>query len=392
MSDSHTLPRLLGRNSTRWPHRPAWRHKRLGIWQTQSWSTFGARVRDLASGLAAQGFGRGDRLAVLGDNHPGLYAALLAAQSLGGIGVPLDPDAAPDVLAAIVDDAGVSVIVCDSFDQAVLMRSVARSVHVVIADAAGLRRNAGRQLMTLETLGAAGREFGERDPGRLAASIAAGVPQDVALLLYPAGDPKTAARPRALSHAQLLAAAEAITAEDSVSPSDQALCYLPMASYEDAVYSLTLGLLGGFVCNCPAARDAVLRDLREIGPTILFASPTACAALAQAVTSRVATTAGLKRHSLDYFLDLALRAEILKEQGRAVPLALAIGCWIGKFTTYAAVRDQLGLWRARWIRPDAPVAPDTARLLRALGVALRPVARPAAEPGPAAAPRGTLHA
>jgi long-chain acyl-CoA synthetase len=343
-------------------------------------------------GLAAHGFGRGDRLAVVGDNRPGLYAALLAAQSLGGIGVPLDPDAAPDALATVVADAGVSVIACDTFDQAALMRSAAQPVLVVVAEAAGLRRNAGRQLTTLDTLSTAGREYGEREPDHLAASIAAGVPQDVALLLYPTGDAKPATRRHALSHAQLLAAAEAIAAEDPVSPSDQALCYLPMASYEDAVYSLTLGLLGGFVCNCPAARDTVLRDLREIGPTILFAPPAACAALAQAVTSKSATAAGLKRHSLNYFLGLALRAEVLKEQGRTIPPGLAIGCWLGKFTAYAPVRDQLGLRRARWVRPDAPVAPDTARLLRALGVALRPIARPAPEPGPAAAPRGTLHA
>jgi long-chain acyl-CoA synthetase len=95
MSHGSTLSSLLLRNAERWPHRPAWRDKRLGIWQTQSWSDFAARVGDIALGLAAHGFGHGHRLAVLGDNRPDLYAAVLAAQSLRGIGVPLDPEDTP---------------------------------------------------------------------------------------------------------------------------------------------------------------------------------------------------------------------------------------------------------------------------------------------------------
>ncbi len=110
MNGADTLPRLLARNASRWPHRPAWRHKRLGIWETETWAGFAQRCHDLAVGLAANGFGRGARLAVLGDNRPALYATLLAAQSVGGVGVPLDPDTDSLRLAAIIDDACVSMV------------------------------------------------------------------------------------------------------------------------------------------------------------------------------------------------------------------------------------------------------------------------------------------
>ena len=73
-----------------------------------------ALVRDIALGLAAHGFRRGDRLAVLGDNRPRLYAAILAAQSLGGVALPLDPEADPARLASLLRDAGASAAIAGS--------------------------------------------------------------------------------------------------------------------------------------------------------------------------------------------------------------------------------------------------------------------------------------
>ena len=68
------------------------REKELGIWQTFSWRDCQEHVRDFALGLAAQGFKRGDKLSVLGDNRARLYWAQLATQALGGMSVPLYQD------------------------------------------------------------------------------------------------------------------------------------------------------------------------------------------------------------------------------------------------------------------------------------------------------------
>ncbi len=84
-----TLPQLLRRNAAIMAHRPAIREKTLGIWRTFSWAEYERQVREFALGLAAYGFRRGDKLAVIGDNRPRLYGAQLAAQCLGGIAVPI---------------------------------------------------------------------------------------------------------------------------------------------------------------------------------------------------------------------------------------------------------------------------------------------------------------
>ena len=106
-----TMPQLLRRNAAKMPERTALREKDLGIWQPYSWSRYWEEVRDLALGLAAAGFGAGDKLSVIGENRPRLYFAQLAAMSLGGIAVPIYQDAIASELAYVLDHAETSVVV-----------------------------------------------------------------------------------------------------------------------------------------------------------------------------------------------------------------------------------------------------------------------------------------
>ena len=117
MMPADTLPCLLRRNAASIGDRPAWREKRRGIWQSLSWSAYETLVLEFARGLAARGFTAGDRLAVIGDNRPRLYAALLAAQSLGGVGVPLWPDADQNAISSMLGAAHVRVAVAEDQEQ-----------------------------------------------------------------------------------------------------------------------------------------------------------------------------------------------------------------------------------------------------------------------------------
>jgi long-chain acyl-CoA synthetase len=89
-----TFPRLMLDHAKQRPDAPALREKVYGIWQTTTWAELAQLVRSLACGLAAAGVQRDDHLVVVGENRPRLYAAMLAAQSLGAVPVPLYQDAA----------------------------------------------------------------------------------------------------------------------------------------------------------------------------------------------------------------------------------------------------------------------------------------------------------
>ena len=85
MSEIDTLPKLLLEHARLRGDCPAYREKDLGIWQTWSWSETEKEIRNLSCVLKQLGFERGDKLAIIGDNRPFLYWAIMAAQCLGGI-------------------------------------------------------------------------------------------------------------------------------------------------------------------------------------------------------------------------------------------------------------------------------------------------------------------
>src|SRR5712692_11163651 len=112
-----TFPRLLLENARVRGGRPAIREKDLGIWQTWTWEQAAREVRAVACGLAAHGFARGDRLAIIGDNRPRLYWAMAAAQCLGGIPVPLYQDSVAQEMVYPLTQAEVKIAVAEDQEQ-----------------------------------------------------------------------------------------------------------------------------------------------------------------------------------------------------------------------------------------------------------------------------------
>src|SRR5437016_13196436 len=138
-----TFPRLLKKHAAERGARPATREKDLGIWQTWTWAQVAGEVRILACGLAAQGFKRGDHLAVIGDNRPRLYWAMMAAQALGGVPVPLYQDAVAAVMAFVLQDADIGFAVVEDQEQVDKLLEVLpqcpRLKHICFDDPRGLR-------------------------------------------------------------------------------------------------------------------------------------------------------------------------------------------------------------------------------------------------------------
>jgi len=84
----------------------------------EGWShTYGAavdRIRRIACLLRESGIESGDRVAVLGENHPDQILLLFAVAMLGAVLVPLNHRLSTAELGAIISDAAPKVIVCTS--------------------------------------------------------------------------------------------------------------------------------------------------------------------------------------------------------------------------------------------------------------------------------------
>ena len=116
-SVEETFTRLMLRHAAERPQAAALREKEFGVWQTLTWSGLATLVRELACGLADAGLMRGEHLVVIGENRPRLYAAMLAAQALGAIPVPLYQDGATSEFVFPLNNAEIGFAIVEDQEQ-----------------------------------------------------------------------------------------------------------------------------------------------------------------------------------------------------------------------------------------------------------------------------------
>ncbi|WP_280110087.1 AMP-binding protein [Pseudaminobacter salicylatoxidans] len=90
---------LLAKNAGERPNEVAMRERDHGIWQEYSWADYLDIVVSFAAGLEEAGVTAHDLVAVIGDNRPNLYFAMLGAICLRAVPSPAYPDVPPEELA-----------------------------------------------------------------------------------------------------------------------------------------------------------------------------------------------------------------------------------------------------------------------------------------------------
>ncbi|WP_298013087.1 AMP-binding protein [uncultured Castellaniella sp.] len=371
-----TFPALLMHHAQARGQRPAIREKDLGIWQTLNWRQVADEVRRIAAGLADLGVAAGEHVAVVGENRPRLYMAMMAAQCLGAIPVPLYQDAVAEEMAFVLQDAEVGVVVVEDQEQLDKMLEVSGRCPALRAlvydDPRGLRHYRDARLLSWEALLERGdARIGQR-PGEIDERMAAVGPADTAAMFYTSG---TTGKPKGvvLSHQALIDRARVIERFEGLTDQEDVLAYLPPAWIGQNMFSYTQFLTTGFTVNHPESPDTVSIDMRDIGPTYYFAPPRVLEGLLTHVMIRMEDAGRFKRWLFHRAMRLARRVgtHVLDGDG-------SVGAWdrfkyaLGDLLIYGPLRNTLGMSRVRvaYTAGEA-IGPDLFVFYRSIGINLK---------------------
>jgi len=222
--------------------------------------TFGSLREDvdrLAERLAALGFGRGDRIAIVMENGPDMAVVLLAVACCG-TAVPLNPKYRADEFAFYYGDANAKGVIAapDTFPEAFAAVTPGMTVIHAVSDPSGTLR--------LDPVG----------PARPARLPEAPESDDVAILLHTSGTTKLPKRVP-IRHRNLAATAENVVRTYGLTPDDTSLCVMPLFHIHGIGASLLAPLAAGGKVVCPPPFDALRfwSWVEEFRPTWYSAVP-----------------------------------------------------------------------------------------------------------------------
>ena len=186
------LPVLLQRNAAHYgDSRVALREKEFGIWQSVTWQEYYEHVRNFALGLRSLGFGKNDKLAIIGDNRPEWLYAELAAQSLGGIPLGIYQDSILTEVAYIINHSEARVVVAEDQEQVdkilEMLEEMPLLEKIVYTDHKGMRRYDDTKLIYFSEVEKLGREYESNHPEEFEKGLAALEDIDIAIISYTSG-------------------------------------------------------------------------------------------------------------------------------------------------------------------------------------------------------------
>ncbi|MGR3269714.1 long-chain fatty acid--CoA ligase [Thalassococcus profundi] len=370
-----SFPALLHRNATRYGASPAYREKELGIWQNWTWAETEEEIEALALGLLEMGVAPGDFIAVIGRNRPYLYWALVAAQMVGAIPVPLYQDAVAEEMEYVMGHCGARIAIVADQEQVDKVIEIQDRLpdfeRMIYLDPKGLRKYDHAKLHDYRAVQEQGRKARDTHGAELERRRGALGYDDTCIMLYTSG---TTGKPKGvvLSNRNIIETAKSSSEFDRLGVGDEVLAYMPMAWVGDFIFSIGQAYWTGFCVNCPESPETMMTDLREIAPSYYFAPPRVFETQLTSIMIRMEDASRLKQRMFHHFLAHARKVGPKILDGHPVGLWDRLKYRLGEMLVYGPLKNALGFSRVRvGYTAGEAIGPEIFDFYRALGINLK---------------------
>lgn len=362
---AQSMPGWLAFNADRYPDGIAAREKHLGIWKQHTWAQCAARTACVALGLKSLGVGKGDVVALLGQNRLHWVLTQIASHACGALSLGVYKESLRDEVAYLIEFCGARVILVEDEEQAdkliELGQRIASVQHIIYCDPRGMRKYTDARLLSLADLIQRGQAVLDQKPDAWQQLLGNIDPEAIAILCTTSG---TTAHPKPamLASAPFMGHAEALLSVEPKGPQDEYVSVLPLPWIGEQL-ALAQWLIARFRFSFCEEDETMAADMREIGPTVLLWPPRSWEALTAQVKANMMDASPLKR---------ALYAAGMRS-GRD---ALAAGRRpiVANWLVGRALRDHYGFSRIRYATTGgAALGPEVFGFFRAIDVPLRQV-------------------
>lgn len=353
--------------------RIALRRKEYGVWKRITWKEYGRMVQEAAAGLLDAGLGRGDRVAILGDNRPEWLICHLAAMTIDCVTCGVYATSAPEQIAYVVGHCEARILFVENEEQVDKVLQILPQlnlVKVVVWDSKGLWGFSHEALGFFDEFMARGRHYLEEHSKSVADRMEAIDPLDTAMMIYTSG---TTGPPKGamITHHNILSITDSFMGAIPFSDKDEMLSYLPLAHIYENIISLFQAVKSGGTVNFVESMDTLSLNLKEVSPTVFASVPRIWEKIASIVEIRMSDSTLLKK--VLYRLAVLVGLRYIRSKGNGSRrllwgLLYRPSYWL----VLCHLKRQLGLERVRYaVCAAAPASPELFEYFNAMGVPLR---------------------
>lgn len=371
-----TFPALLLYHATHSPKEVVFRHKLFGIWQETTWEVYLEKAKNCCLGLLELGLKRGDRVAHITENRPEWLFWELGAMSarLFPLGLYAHSENLEEIQ-YLLDFCQVKAVLCEDQEQVdkilPFKKKLASLNHIIFVKSYELLEYDDPALVSFDSLQQLGQEASKSDPTRFNNLVQSIDRNDIALLSSTSG---TTSRPKLamLSYKNLLTMAKAYQQIDPSTRGFEFFSFLPTAWIGERMTSISRQLYSGFKVNFPESAETALRDMREIGPHIIFSPPRLWEQMHTEVLVKVSESSFVKRKTYDLFMKTAIKAKERESRKQPVNLLQKLSYGIADKLLLRKIRDHLGLSKIVYLYTGgAAISTELFLFFLALGVRIK---------------------